>query len=163
MSRHLLVPLFPDGVFGSDYYSSTAESVLWHASPLQSATRLPHWLWLGKCKFGVAVNFLTWTELKWIYLKGGRVVQKVILRLYSPVIWTKQTKDTHLCSALSGAYEFHLHCLWTLVWKGGHMHMQCFIWGGDLVSHFFQRAIGCNGCRTENQHKEYTAYKVSFG
>jgi len=39
-----LVPLFPDGLFGSDYYSCTAESVLWHTSPLQSATRLPHWL-----------------------------------------------------------------------------------------------------------------------
>ena len=79
MSRRLHVPLFPDGLYGSDYYSSTAESVLWHASPLQSATRLPHWLWCGKCKFGVAVNFLTWTELKWLYLKGRRVVQKVIL------------------------------------------------------------------------------------
>ena len=76
MSRRLLVPLFPDGLFGSDYYSSTAER---HASPFQSATRLPHWLWCGKCKFGVAVNFLTWTELKWLYLQGGRVVQKVIL------------------------------------------------------------------------------------
>jgi len=34
---------------------------------------------------------------------------------------------------------------------------------GDLkiwLAIFFQRVIGCNGYRTENQHKEYTAYSV---